>query len=286
MPKAGMRRMLIVFFIFAPVLILGSFSARAGRDLKAGEAIVWYLGHCGYALKTQNHLLIFDYIELEEQASERGLARGFVDAGEIKDLDVCVFVSHSHVDHYDEVILDWEDEIKKIRYFFGWNAREGPRYYSMEGPRAVKTFADLEVYTVNSHHSGVPEVAFLVKVDGLVIFHGGDYQGRMGRDAPSNALDDMRYLKTKAASVDLFFIGAWTGDPYLDVIRSLDLKVIFPMHWRKKEQNYKQFAEDLRKLGISYPVICPEKRGDEFLFMDGAVQDEDAAKLAGRMDAT
>jgi hypothetical protein len=29
----------------------------------AGGAVIWYLGHCGYAVRTQNHLLIFDYQE-------------------------------------------------------------------------------------------------------------------------------------------------------------------------------------------------------------------------------
>ena len=31
------------------------------EPLAAGQAVVWYLGHSGWAVKTQNHLLIFDY---------------------------------------------------------------------------------------------------------------------------------------------------------------------------------------------------------------------------------
>jgi len=32
----------------------------------------------------------------------------------------------------------------------------------------------LEIATINSHHSGIPEVAWLIKADGLVVYHNGD----------------------------------------------------------------------------------------------------------------
>lgn len=263
-----------LIILFALLLILSGFpSALEIQELKPGDAEVWYLGHCGYAVKTHNHLLIFDYIELEENPSERGLDKGFVDPLEIRDLNVSVFVTHCHVDHYDEIILNWQNEIKNISYIFGWKVNEeqkSPHNY-LEGPRDELRLDDMEIYTVNSFHSFVPEVAFLVKVDGLVIYHGGDYQGKMGRNAPSNAKEDMQYLKTKADAVDLFFIGAWTGPPYLQAIKSLQPKVIFPMHERKKEENYKRFAAKLKNLGVSIPVICPEKRGDRFSFRNGTV---------------
>jgi len=265
--------LLTILFAFF-VILYASPSALEIQELKPGDAEVWYLGHCGYAVKTQNHLLIFDYIELEENPSERGLDKGFVDPVEIRDLNVSVFVTHSHVDHYDEIIHSWQNNIKKIRYIFGWKVNEEqkiPHHY-LEGPREELKLDDMEIYTVNSFHSFVPEVAYLVKVDGLVIYHGGDYQGKMGRNAPSNTKEDMRYLETKADAVDLFFIGAWTGPPYLQAIKSLQPKVIFPMHERKKEENYKRFAAELKNLGVTIPVICPEKRGDRFSFRNGIVQ--------------
>ncbi|UCE22520.1 MAG: MBL fold metallo-hydrolase [Candidatus Aminicenantes bacterium] len=269
------KNFFLLTILFALLVILSaSPSALEIQELKPGEAEVWYLGHCGYAVKTQNHLLIFDYIELEENPSERGLDKGFVAPLEIRDLNVSVFVTHSHVDHYDEIIHSWQNEIKNIRYIFGWEVNEEQKilHHYLEGPREELRLDDMEIYTVNSFHSFVPEVAYLVKVDGLVIYHGGDYQGKMGRNAPSNAKEDMRYLETKADAVDLFFIGAWTGPPYMQSIESLQPKVIFPMHERKKEENYKRFAAELKNLGIAIPVVCPEKRGDRFSFRNGIVQ--------------
>jgi L-ascorbate metabolism protein UlaG (beta-lactamase superfamily) len=255
---------LLSFSLISPPAGISSNESKPSQP----DATIWYLGHCGYAIKTPNHLLVFDYIELEEDPSDRGLDRGFVDPLEIADQNVTVFVTHSHVDHYDKIILSWQDKIQKIRYVFGWQMDEGPGRYSLPGPRDELQIEGLRIYTVNSHHSGVPEVAFLVQADGLTLFHGGDYQGRMARGEPSNAAADMRHLKTKVNVVDLLFIGAWTGDPYLDVLRGLEPRVIFPMHDRKREERYITFAEDLRKLGFTQPVVCPTKRGDHFKFRD------------------
>lgn len=269
------KNLLLLIILFAlPMILSATPLDPVAQGLKLGESEIWYLGHCGYAVKTKNHLLIFDYIELEENPSERALDKGFVDPVEISNLNVSVFVTHNHVDHYDEIIHSWQNKIKNIRYIFGWKENEeqkSPHHY-LEGPRGKLRLDDMEIFTVNSFHSFVPEVAYLVKVDGLVIYHGGDYQGKMGRNAPSNVKEDMQYLKTKADVVDLFFIGAWTGPPYLQAIESMQPKVIFPMHERKKEENYKRFAAELKSLGVTIPVICPEKRGDRFSFRNRIIQ--------------
>ena len=53
----------IVLFFF----VLGVFGSSAPAPERSvenpppGGATVWYLGHCGYAVRTQNHFLIFDY---------------------------------------------------------------------------------------------------------------------------------------------------------------------------------------------------------------------------------
>ena len=58
----------------------------------------------------------------------------------------------------------------------------------------------------------------------------------------------------------------------MKTIESLEPKVIFPMHNRRQEERYRQFASDLRELGFTKQVICPQKRGDAFFFKDGTVK--------------
>jgi len=264
--------LLSLFIAASPDVEHLSAQAIQAPGIGPGVATIWYLGHCGYAVKTARHLLLFDYIELEETALERGLSKGFVDPAEIAGLDVSVFVSHSHLDHYDPVILTWQRTIPTIQYFFGWNAGLGARHRDMQGPRASATLDGMLIDTVNSHHSGVAEVAWLVRVDGLTIFHAGDYQGKMARGASSNAAEDIRYLMSKAGRVDLAFVGATVDDWNLAVIRGLSPRVAFPMHYRKREEQYKVFAADLARAGVDTPVVCPSKRGDRFEFRDGRVR--------------
>ena len=63
------------------------------EPLADGQAVVWYLGHSGWAVKTRNHLLIFDYWKQDAAPDEPGLANGTINPEELKDLDVTVFAS-------------------------------------------------------------------------------------------------------------------------------------------------------------------------------------------------
>ena len=161
---------------------------RVEQALKPGEAIVWYLGHCGYAVKTATKFLVFDYSRHLQRRGEPPmqppphptLANGWIDPEEIKGLDVVVFVTHSHADHYDEVVRSWARTVGKIQYVLGWDAGAGPgpSVHSLKGSRAELRLDGLDIYTVFSHHDDVDESAFLVKVDGLAIYHNGDYIGK------------------------------------------------------------------------------------------------------------
>ena len=49
-----------------------------GEPLAAGQAVVWYLGHSGWAVKTRNHLLVFDYWKSDAAPDEPALANGAI----------------------------------------------------------------------------------------------------------------------------------------------------------------------------------------------------------------
>lgn len=38
------------------------------KDVKENKAIIQYLGHSGWAIKAQNHILIFDYVGHNEES--------------------------------------------------------------------------------------------------------------------------------------------------------------------------------------------------------------------------
>jgi L-ascorbate metabolism protein UlaG (beta-lactamase superfamily) len=224
------------------------------KPLRDGEAIVWHLGHCGFAVRTRSRLLIFDYWPREPAPENPSLANGFINPEEIRDQDVTVFVSHNHSDHFDPVILSWRPVVKNITYVFGWNARKGERTVDLPAPRATKTLEGMEIFTVNCEQDDVPEVAYLVKVDGLSIYHSGDYLGPV-----DGFKADMDYLLNKAGVIDLAFVGR------LKMAEILKPKVVFPIHAGGREYMYGAFAREAAQKKLPSRVICPENKGDRFL---------------------
>lgn len=238
----------LIIFCFLMLICLPAVPVMGDEPGDSAEATIRFLGHCGFAVQTENYFLIFDYVEkrLEGQYREpesRSLETGYINPDELKKSKVRVFVTHSHSDHYDDVIYSWEETIPDIEYFFGWRASEEARYHYLIGPRAEWNDDDMRIYTVNSHHSGVPEVAYLVLVDGLAIYHNGDCK--------ANPEDDIAYLKSKTDHLDMAFVPpVWEEkwDYYrltTALIDQLNPKAIFPMHVRVGDEE--KFFEPFKK---------------------------------------
>lgn len=272
------------------VLILGVFQLE-GRgnfdspdlksDLDEGEAYIWYLGHAGWAIKTKNHLLIFDYVwapRTGNMPKNPSLADGFIDPAEIKDCSVFVFVSHRHGDHFDPMIFEWEKSVKDIRYIFGWETGQNPQYHYLTEPRTKNTIDGFEIFNINHEFDGIPEGAFLVKGDGLLIFHSGDH-GTTGEELNPLFRENIDYLAQQEQQIDLAFISQFgnreggevnNGDLY--TIEKLGPKVTFPMHQGGGERFYRKFAEEARQKGTKTKVICAEKQGDKFFYQQGKIK--------------
>jgi L-ascorbate metabolism protein UlaG (beta-lactamase superfamily) len=245
---------------------------------RAGGAVVWYLGHCGYAVRTRNHLLIFDYQEQRDGQQPKtrperpSLASGWIDPEEIKDLKVAVFVSHSHDDHFDPVIFSWKRTIPDISYFFGWKAADDPSYAYLTGPRAEITSDGLDIATINSHHSGVSEVAWLVKVDGLVIYHNGDCQ-------PEDPAAEHEFLRTKTDSIDLAFVFPVIeeGQKYTiqerAFFKTFRVRAAFPMHGRAGDAMYLGFQKTFQAAFPGLSIHVPMTLGQKFVFENGKITD-------------
>ena len=253
----------------------GGDAPPAPAALAAGDAMVRYLGHCGFAVRTARHLLIFDYQERRDGPQPRtrggttGLDTGWVAPAAIARDRVRVFVSHSHEDHFDPVIFGWRKAVPDIAYYFGWQAADDPANHYLVGPRATHAGDGLEVFTINSHHSGVPEVAFLVKVDGLAIYHNGDYRMDYRADFP--------YLQKYAARFDLVFVLGVSDESIQyaqqnrDFFERFNPGAVFPMHAEAGARMYREFAAAFGARAPGLPVMVPEKLGDRFEYRGGRI---------------
>ena len=276
--SATLRRSYLLGFPAAFAAALAFSGADAGNlaspqipSPPAGSATIWYLGHCGYAVRTPNQLLIFDYQEKSDGRARKqrpekpSLDSGWIDPAEIKDLKVRVFVSHSHEDHFDPVIFTWKKAVPDIATFIGWKADLDASCTYFPGPRTGFKAADLEIDTINSHHSGVPESAWLVKVDGLVVYHNGDCQ-------PDDPVSEHAYLKTKTDRIDLAFVfpviqeGAKYTIQERDLFSRFKIGAAFPMHATAGDVMYQSFQKDMQARFPGLVIHVPMKMGQKFVY--------------------
>lgn len=232
------------------------------------------LGGNGWAVAIADRMLIFDYVESGEtypppSVDERILQGGYIDPHELSGYEVYVFVTHSHPDHFDDVIFEWQEHIPDIRYIFGWQAGNHPDHYYLSDPHAQIQVDGAEIYTINSY-SDVPEVAFVVKVGGLVIYHNGDYSG--------SYVDDFEYLHTITDHIDIAFVIGW---PYVShqhfqqallLAEMFNPPFIFSNCRQGNEGTCRQFAEMLPEFGVSGTILYAEYRGECFRISGGATE--------------
>jgi L-ascorbate metabolism protein UlaG (beta-lactamase superfamily) len=222
--------------------------------------------------------LIFDYQESSDgQARKRrpstpGLDNGWIVPQQIAGQAVRVLVTHSHSDHYSSLIFDWQGKIPDLVYYFGWQAASDPAHHYLVGPRAQLTSDGLEIYTINSHHNDVPEVAYLVKVDGLVIYHNGDYMGEFQSDYP--------FLREVTPRIDLTFAirGYEDGTPYLaqnlDLFTRFEHGAVFPTHDTAGGSGYAAFEQVFRAQVPGLAIHVPLRVGERFVYREGKVTRE------------
>jgi L-ascorbate metabolism protein UlaG (beta-lactamase superfamily) len=256
--------------ITAPAARGGQDPSRRDHDrrLEPGQAIVRYLFHSGWSVQTRDHLLIFDYTEPLPPPGRPAPTPRSIETAEIADRVVTVFVSHAHTDHFNPDILKWRDAVKAIRYVWGWEGVGAPEDIRFGRERRVVEDHGLEILNIHHEGDGIPESAFLVRVDGLTIFHAGDHGSSRGMEDPVFG-DNIRYLAGQAPELDLMFTPTFGGE--IDAIRALKPRVVFPMHDGGRERQYALFAQKVRSLGLEVQVGAAEKRGARFFYSEGTI---------------
>jgi len=244
--------------------------AEVTGPAKEGDAAIWYLGHSGWGIRTQRHFLVFDYQEEDGLPDVPSMRNGFVVPEEFKDLNVIVFSSHDHGDHYDTVIFRWRDQIPNISYVFGHQPadRQGYEYIP---PRESRTYDGVKVSTIAATDAGV---GFIVEVGGLTIFHAGDHASATV-DLPPAYTGEIDYVAANWPRIDVAFMpifGCRIGTPeavqagVVHALGKLHPRICFPQHGRHGEQNYLLFKQRAADQGVQDSIVCARHRGDMFSY--------------------
>ncbi len=189
---------------------------------------ITYLGHSGFAVEFADRMLVFDYYEGELPPAGKGKK-------------LYVFSSHSHEDHFQEKIFEWEEQGYDVTYILSSDIR--PRRSAKKllsvGPRKSLDLEDMQIKTLRSTDKGV---AFFVYVKGKWIYHAGDLNWWHWEEE-SKAFNEMmkrRYQyeigRIGDTPVDVAFVPLdprqekqydWGMDYFM---KHTDTRCVFPMH--------------------------------------------------------
>lgn len=247
------------------------------------EVNVWYLFHSGFAIKTCNHFMVFDYYIDKPVHLPRSLDTGVIDPGEIShlqeatDFKVTVFSSHAHHDHFNPVIFKWQESVSDIRYVLSHDIPmpQDVDMVTQVYPGREYDLADMHITVLDSTDMGV---AFLVKVDGITVYHAGDLNWWHWECDPEsdNILMAENYKRQidllKDRSVDLAFVpmDPRLGDYYLlgmdYFIKAVNCAKVFPMHFGEDHSVFRRLENDARAAEYRNKIIEITHRGQHFTF--------------------
>jgi L-ascorbate metabolism protein UlaG (beta-lactamase superfamily) len=245
--------------------------------MKEIGAKVYYIYHSGFVIKTKNHFLVFDYYKdpIESYVTNRNL--NVLSPENIKAMEnMFVFSSHSHADHFNSEILNWQAYNGNIRYILSKDIKldESKENYTFIEQNQEKSLEDVYVKAYGSTDIGI---SFLVKVDGLTIFHAGDLNWwHWKEDSNDEQLVAEKSFKAhieklkEEKSIDIAFFPV---DPRLEEFyyiggeyfaKEIQPKLLIPMHFGDNTYITKEFAHTMKKININ--AIEINNAGEEIIF--------------------
>jgi len=216
-----------------------------------------HLSHSSFLIEIENNILIFDYFDDTAATPQRNMKNGVLSSEDFKtDKNIFVFVTHSHGDHYNPIIFQWEKVNPNIKYILSSDIKDEikeDRFYYMDAYENLK-IEDINIKTYGSTDKGV---SFLVNVDGINIFHGGDLNWWHWKSFTKEQLkqeeEDFKREVNKIAgeNIDIAFIPV---DPRLEEFyhlagvyfaEKIKPKFLVPMHFRDNFYICKEFVKQL-----------------------------------------
>ena len=137
------------------------------------KAEITYIFHNCFILKVQEKSFLFDYPANEYLNNEM---RELIQT-KINGSDLYVFSSHNHKDHFNRDVVQLGASVKNITYILSKDIIKRNRFYKEAkesysiAPDQTNFIHGMEIHSFLSNDEGV---AFLITMDGLNIYFGGD----------------------------------------------------------------------------------------------------------------
>lgn len=226
---------------------------------------VTYIGHSGFSVELESHILLFDYYE--------GTMPEFDPAKKL-----LVFASHSHPDHFNREILKLADVYPDVEYIFPKDIRiakkEQRESEHFMRKRDEITVGDTKVKSLRSTDEGV---AFLVRCEDRIIYHAGDLNWWHWEGEPDEKNTEMRRAyqaeinRLMDEKIDIAFVPVdprlgeqycWGIDCFM---KRTETKVVFPMHFWGNYSIFNRLALEKCVKDYEDRIVRIEKPGQVFL---------------------
>lgn len=195
---------------------------------------ITYIHHSSFCVELENSILLFDYFK-----------------GELPKFDtnkkLYVFASHFHEDHFNKCIFDIQNVHPDVTYILSKDIKRHRSKYIKAAKNSVIlnfneniSIDDMKIKTLESSDIGV---AFLIEIEGKVIYHAGDlnwwhWEGENSDEENKYAENKFKdgIDKIKGLDIDLAFVplDPRQGDFYYlgfnYFMENTNTKVTFPMH--------------------------------------------------------
>jgi L-ascorbate metabolism protein UlaG (beta-lactamase superfamily) len=235
------------------------------------KAKIYYIDHSGFAIKTKNYLLIFDYFKEPDLITNNIEDRAILSAESLKTAEnIIVFSSHSHSDHFNPNIFKWMCSNTNIQYVLSDDIKINnikPNYHFIKEGEKIN-IKDVEIHAYGSTDIGI---SFAVTVDQLKLFHAGDLNWWHWKDdtleertmAEKSFKLNVDLIKANEKHIDIAFFPV---DPRLKEFYSiggeyfgkeLNPKLFIPMHFGNDFYITEEFKHKMNKINInSVEIAC------------------------------
>lgn len=199
-----------------------------------------YLYHSGFCVETEHHFLVFDYYQGPIQLSDKA---------------IYVFSSHSHPDHFNPIIFEWQKKRPDIHYILSSDIKIPSEVSNTQSlsPYAEIHVNDLITRAYNSTDIGV---SYLVECEGIRIFHAGDLNWWYWIDTPEEMekaetgfKDEIQKIKGEAIDIAFFPVDPRLEENYSagaeHFIQEVHPQILIPMHSFGHDEAAVQFAEKM-----------------------------------------
>lgn len=228
-----------------------------------------YIFHSGFLLRENKLAILTDYWR-DTEGDEFGAVHELLKE---KDIQLYIFSSHHHSDHFNPIILDWAKENPNIHLILSWDIVRHYRHRNPEVANYVnlhshKEYQDenIRVKTFGSTDAGV---SFAIEAFGLKIFHAGDFNNWLWRqDMPAGEArgaehDYLLKLEELSKEYPAFDWAMFPVDPRLDYdclrgprqfLEAIKVKNFVPMHYEfepGKKYIIQQFQQEIEKEGYT-----------------------------------